>query len=107
MKLALKLLIVTAVLVAVAGLCGGWKWSSKSASVTRAAAYTLAAADPNGPASSTSTDTSFTLAPTDPNGSASITPADTTLTAAPADPNGSASITPADTSFTPDGWTWD
>jgi cytoskeletal protein RodZ len=86
-KVALKLLIVMAILVAVAGLCGGWKWTAKPTSTKSAAEYTLA--------------------PADANGSASSTPADTTITPAPADPNGSASSTPADTTFTPDGWTWD
>ena len=85
MRLTVKLLVLIAVLVAIAGLAGGWKWDATSGK-KRATDYTLVA-DPNSPVSVTSTDTSITLTPTDP--------------------NGSASSTSPDTSFTPDGWTWD
>ena len=104
MKMTLKILILTAILVAVAGLCAGWKWDANSGK-NRATNYTLVA-DPNS-LSDTSTDTSITLTPADPNGSASSPSTDAPITLAPADPNGPVSITPADTSFTPDGWTWD
>ena len=82
--MTLKLLILTAILVAVAGLCAGWKWDANSGK-KRATDYTLVA-DPN---------------------SLSDTSADTSITLTPADPNGSASSTSPDTSFTTDGWTWD
>jgi hypothetical protein len=106
MKLTLKLLILTAILVAVAGLCGGWKWDAKSGT-KKAAHHALVAANPDGAASSAPTAASITLEPVDPNGSASSPSTDAPITLAPADPNGPVSISPADTSFTPDGWTWD
>ena len=86
MKLTLKLLILIAILVAVAGLVGGWKWDARP-STRKATEYMVVAADPNSPVSVTSPDTSITLTP--------------------ADPNDSASSTSPDTSITPDGWTWD
>jgi hypothetical protein len=46
MKLTLKLLILTAILVAVAGLCGGWKWGAASNHTAAAGVY--APADANG-----------------------------------------------------------
>ena len=85
MKLTLKLLVLIAILMAVAGLLGGWKWDATSGK-RKATDYTLVA-DPNGPVSSTPTDTS--------------------LTVAPANPSGSVSSTSRNTSFTLDGWTWD
>ena len=137
MKLTLKLLILMAILVAVAGLCGGWKWDAKP-STRKAAEYAVAPADPTGPALSASTDTSLTLAPADQNesdstatsdtpvaltpgdedaGSVSSAPTnesdstaatDTPVALAPADDGaGSVSSAPTDTSLTPDGWTWD
>ena len=126
MKLTLRFLILTAILVAVAGLCGGWKWDAIPGK-RKAADYALIAADPNGSvsltsadvavapgpvdpngsASTTSTDKSRTLAPADPNGSASSTATDSSITLTPADANGLVPNTPADTSSTTDGWTWD
>ncbi len=117
MRLTLKLLILIAVLVAMAGLAGGWKWDANSGK-KRAADYTLVA-DPNSPVSVTSTDTSIAPRPADPNGSASSTSPDTsrtshqpTQTARPraqletshplvaGRPNGLVANTPADTSST-------
>ena len=46
MKLALKLLILTAIVVIVAGLCGGWKWGATPSRTTAAAVHALA--DANG-----------------------------------------------------------
>ena len=92
MKLTVKLLVLIAILVAVAGLCGGWKWDALSGK-RKAADYALVAVDPNSSA--------------DPNGSASSPRTDAPSTLAPADPAGSVTSTPADTSFIPDGWTWD
>ena len=92
MKLTMKLVILAAILAAVAGLCGGWKWDAMPGK-RKAADYALVAVDPNSSA--------------DPNASASSPPTDAPSTLAPADPNGSVSSIPADTSFTPDGWTWD
>ena len=46
MKLASKLLILMAILVTVAGLCGGWKWGAASNHTTAAGVY--APADANG-----------------------------------------------------------
>jgi hypothetical protein len=103
--MTLKLLILTAILVAVAGLYGGWKWDAKSGKKTEH--HALVAGDLNGSSSSAPTAASITLTPLDPNGSASSPSTDAPITLAPADPNGPVSITPADTSFTPDGWTWD
>ena len=45
MSLALKLLILMAILATVAGLCGGWKWG---AAPNRTAAGVYAPADSNG-----------------------------------------------------------
>ena len=61
MKLTLKLLILIAILVAVAGLCGGWKWDAMPGK-RKATDYALVAVDPNSPA--------------DPNASASSPPTD-------------------------------
>ena len=107
MKMTLKLLILTAILVAIAGLVGGWKWDAKPAGKRKAADYALVAANPNGLASSALSEASITLAQPDPNGSASSPSTDAPITLAPADPNSPVSITPSDTPFTPDGWTWD
>ena len=46
MKLASKLLILMAILVTVAGLCGGWKWGAASNHTAAAGVY--APADANG-----------------------------------------------------------
>ena len=46
MSLALKLLILMAILTTVAGLCGGWKWGAAPNRTTAAGVY--APADSNG-----------------------------------------------------------
>ena len=94
MKLTLKLLILMAIVAAVAGLCGGWKWDAKP-STRKAAEYAVAPADPNGPALSASTDTSLTLAPADQNESDSTATSDTPVALTPGDEDaGSVSSAP-------------
>jgi hypothetical protein len=46
MKLALKLLALTAIVVTVAGLCGGWKWGATPSRTPAAAVH--APVDANG-----------------------------------------------------------
>ena len=57
MRPALKLLILIAVIVTLAGPAG-WKWSAKP-KTTKALAYMIAPADRSAPVSSTSPDTSL------------------------------------------------
>ena len=45
MSLALKLVILMAILVAVAGLAGGWKWGATPNHTTAAGVYALAGAN--------------------------------------------------------------
>ena len=45
MSLALRLLILMAILVTVAGLCGGWKWGATPNHTTAAGVYALAVAN--------------------------------------------------------------
>ena len=45
MKLTLKLLIVIAILVTVAGLCGGWKWGATPNRTAAVAGYAPANAN--------------------------------------------------------------
>ena len=46
MKLALKLLILMAIVVIVAGLCGGWKWGATPSRTSAAVVHALT--DANG-----------------------------------------------------------
>ena len=45
MSLALKLVVLMAILVAVAGLCGGWKWGATPNHSTEAGVYVPAGAN--------------------------------------------------------------
>ena len=102
MKLTLKLLIVIAIVVALAGLCGGWKWDGKP-SKRKAADYALLA-DPNSSILNTSIGAPPPIATADPTVTPPSTSTDPSITPAPTDPdisNASADIP------TTDGWTWD
>jgi hypothetical protein len=59
MRPALKLLILMAVIVTVAALCGGWKWAAKPKATKALAAYAIAPAGAADPLSSSIPDTSL------------------------------------------------
>jgi hypothetical protein len=103
LKYALKLMIVMAMFVTVAGLTG-WKWTT-NVSMKRAADYSLAAASATGPVAGTSTgmsvaaDASVSVDSTISVGStSSSSSADSSASAVPSSAGDSASTS---------GWTWD